>query len=274
VAWCRAVRTSHRAVNRTPTEKPLLTQRSRRFAAARETTAAAKGEQMDHGNVPLLWTSLPDGTIEYLCPRWLAYCGLTMADTGWADVVHPDDRAGLQAKWEMALHTGTTYEADARLRRHDGEYRWFRNRADPQRNEKGDIVRWTGATIGIAPPTQREAVGELRRDERGTDERGSLVDLIPDRRAVYEVSDKRLMELVKTHHRTTEVCLTNGHVYSALDHVDTAALLLELVEARRSLRGYRVAEEAEASRLAMAERDALATLNRNKRQRLPPLARQ
>jgi PAS domain S-box-containing protein len=218
---------------------------------------------MDHRNVPLLWTSLPDGTIEYLCPQWLAYCGLTMVravGTGW-DIVHPDDRADLQAKWETALQTGTTYEADARLRRHDGEYRWFRNRADPQRNENGDIIRWSGATIGIAPPTQCE-------------NRASFVDLVPDRRAVLDVSDKRLMELVKTHHRTTEVCLADGHVYGALDYMDTAALLLELVEARQSLLGYRVAAEAEASRLAMAERDAMAMLGRNKRQRLPPMARQ
>jgi PAS domain S-box-containing protein len=250
---------------------------------------------MDHGNVALLWTSLPDGTIEYLCPQWLAYHGLTMAGavgTGWAALIHPDDRAGLLAKWETALQTGTTYETDARLRRHDGEYRWFRKRAEPQRNENGDIIRWSGANIAIPPPPQLGAVGkfgnvcvgeriafvkELDYDPRALIRRAegaTVVDVIPDQGSVYEVSDQRLLELVKTHHRMTEACLANGHAHSAHDYVDTAVLLLELVEARQSLRGYRVAAQAQASRLAMAERDALATLNGKKSQGLPPLARQ
>jgi len=187
---------------------------------------------MDQGNRPLLWTSLPDPTIEYFYPERFTDSGLTVADavvTDWLDIIHPDDRAGLIAKWKMALQTGTAYEADARLRRHDGECHLFRNRAEPQRNGKKHVTRWNGATISVAPPTQREGA-------------------VPDQAGLYDVSDKRLLELVKTHHQMTRVCLSNGHAHSAHDFIDTAALLLELVEARQNLRDYRVAAKVDRSR--------------------------
>ena len=52
--------------------------------------------------------------------------------------------------WFVAIHhgfRGTAGEAEARLRRFDGEYRWFLFRANPLRDESGNIVKWFGIML-------------------------------------------------------------------------------------------------------------------------------
>jgi PAS domain S-box-containing protein len=100
----------------------------------------------------LVWSTLPDGTIEYHTPHYLAYFDLpanvleAQGKEGWTVIVHPDDLPVLRKKWETARNTGTLYEARARMRCYDGEYRWFLNRATPVRDEKGNVIRWSGTT--------------------------------------------------------------------------------------------------------------------------------
>src|SRR5947209_14101533 len=57
---------------------------------------------------------------------------------------------------------------DARLRRHDGVYRWFLIRVEPFRDEHGRLVRWYGTSTDIDALKQtqerlREEEQELRR---------------------------------------------------------------------------------------------------------------
>ena len=52
-------------------------------------------------------------------------------------------------KWRTALATGEPWEAEARWRRADGEYRWFHVRSVALRDESGSIVRWYAASTDI-----------------------------------------------------------------------------------------------------------------------------
>src|ERR1700751_1369364 len=68
---------------------------------------------------------------------------------GWAEAIHPDDRRRLVEEWQSCLASGTAVDTEARIRRFDGSYRWFLIRANPLRNESGNIVKWYGTCIDV-----------------------------------------------------------------------------------------------------------------------------
>jgi NO-binding membrane sensor protein with MHYT domain len=92
----------------------------------------------------LVWTALPDGSVDFINQRW-EEIGLSLDDVReWNKVLHPVDRIG--DRWRIAVETGTPFENIERLRRADGKYRWFLGRAQPLRDELGKIVKWYGVS--------------------------------------------------------------------------------------------------------------------------------
>src|SRR5262245_20904536 len=87
------------------------------------------------------WTALPDGQAEFLNRRWLDYTGLTSgkaAGSGWVEAIHPDDRQRVIDYWRSCATSGAPVDIEARIRRHDGAYRWFLFRANPLRDAAGN----------------------------------------------------------------------------------------------------------------------------------------
>src|SRR5208282_3178499 len=118
----------------------------------------------------MAWCCLTDGTTEFLNKRWLDYTGLSLQESlgwGWQGAVHPEDCAKLMETWQAILASGEPGEEEARLRRFDGEYRWFLFRGEPFRDEHGTVVRWYGTNTDIE---------ELKRAEK---ELRDLVDYVP-----------------------------------------------------------------------------------------------
>ncbi|AMR31580.1 hypothetical protein A0256_09160 [Mucilaginibacter sp. PAMC 26640] len=101
----------------------------------------------------IIWTSNPDGSIDYYNRYWFDYTGLTFEETrefGWPIVLHPDDIDKNRQKWHHCMATGEGYESELRFRRKsDGTYRWHRSRALPMRNDEGRIVKWFGSCTDI-----------------------------------------------------------------------------------------------------------------------------
>lgn len=100
----------------------------------------------------LVWRALPDGRIEFCNRQWLDYTGMSSDDAkdwGWITAVHPEDLASFEQKWRAALTTGTSCEADARMRKADGRYQWFLIRAVPLRDKTGGITHWYGTNTDI-----------------------------------------------------------------------------------------------------------------------------
>jgi formate hydrogenlyase transcriptional activator len=118
-----------------------------------------------------LWTSLPDGSKEYLNKRWYEYTGLPLEQGkgwGWKVVVHPDDLDRLLHEWLALVDARKPGELETRIRRYDGEYRWFLIRVVPQLDAEGNVVRWFGSNTDIedrkrAEKRLLEDEGELRR---------------------------------------------------------------------------------------------------------------
>ncbi|MGA9020197.1 MAG: PAS domain-containing protein [Terracidiphilus sp.] len=100
----------------------------------------------------LSWCNLPDGPNEFLSKSWHDYTGLSHEEAhgwGWTAAFHPEDLAPLMERWQRMLISAEPGEIEARIRRHDGVYRWFLIRAQPFRDDAGNIARWYGTSIDI-----------------------------------------------------------------------------------------------------------------------------
>ncbi len=108
--------------------------------------------QLAEGLPQLAWTCQPNGQCDFLNRRWCEYTGVGEKEQlvyGWLQQVHPDDHEQLMQDWMGAVHNGIEMYSVVRIRRHDGEYRWFDTRATPQKNEQGKIIRWLGSNTDI-----------------------------------------------------------------------------------------------------------------------------
>ncbi len=106
-----------------------------------------------------------DGVIDFVNQVGRSYSGL--ASTTWTRrtsvITHPDDVSRLEEAWDAALATGEPFETEARLRRADGEYRWFASRRAPLRNSDGEVIAWYAATYDIED--RKRAEDALRRSQ-------------------------------------------------------------------------------------------------------------
>lgn len=118
----------------------------------------------------LVWSALPDGTVDYYNERVGLYDGIRGDGSRWewAPVLHSDDHARTAEAWRRAISTGDGYEIEHRVRLSDGSFRWHLSRAVPVRSDDGKIVRWYGTATDIHEQIElREALlhseSELQR---------------------------------------------------------------------------------------------------------------
>jgi PAS domain S-box-containing protein len=114
----------------------------------------------------LLASASPDGYADFFNQRWIDYTGLSaeqLEGWGWASQLHPDDAEGLLKTWRSSLASGVPLEAEARMRRFDGAYRWLLFRANALRDESGNIVKWYGTSTDIND--RKGAEDDLRHSE-------------------------------------------------------------------------------------------------------------
>jgi PAS domain S-box-containing protein len=125
---------------------------------------AAKFESFARTMPSMVWTSLPDGSIDWFNARVPEYCGISEAEMkpdGWAPV-HPDDIAAAVTGWQEALASGEPYDAEYRIRRYDGMFRWHLTRAVPIRGTGGEITHWIGTSADIHDQkTAEQALADL-----------------------------------------------------------------------------------------------------------------
>jgi len=99
----------------------------------------------------MLWSVRPNGVVDFLNRRWLDYSGLSFKAAVQApnSTVHPDDLPKVLEAWLAYMAAGQLFEAEMRLRRADGEYRWFLVQTSPLRDEDGKILKWFGSGVEI-----------------------------------------------------------------------------------------------------------------------------
>jgi PAS domain S-box-containing protein len=100
----------------------------------------------------LVWTTTADGAVDFVGEQWLEYTGAAFESQlgeGALALVHEDDRSGTHRAWRAAVEGRAQFHVEYRLRRRDGEYRWFNARATPIRDGEGRIARWFGFSTDI-----------------------------------------------------------------------------------------------------------------------------
>ena len=114
----------------------------------------------------IVWATGPDGENTYANQRLLDYLGAQYEDfknRGWQQFVHPDDLPETVKAFHHAIETGTSYQAEHRVRRSDGEFRWHCARGEPLRDREGRIIQWYGLSIDV--DEAKKAEDRLRRSE-------------------------------------------------------------------------------------------------------------
>jgi PAS domain S-box-containing protein len=113
----------------------------------------------------MIWCVLPDGKLDFVNQPWMDYTGLSLDEAKEEPfrIIHPEDLPNVMKKWEMNRDAGNYHEDEMRLRRADGEYRWFLVRTAPLRDKEGSVVKWYGVSIEIE---ERKKIEEkLRQSE-------------------------------------------------------------------------------------------------------------
>nr|HQU93019.1 PAS domain S-box protein [Pyrinomonadaceae bacterium] len=108
----------------------------------------------------LAWSAGSNGRLDYFNKHSLDYLGMSEEEAiagAWTDAVHPDDEHNLASTWKRILTSERPGEAEFRLRRHDGEYRWFLLRANPLFDGTGTVLRWYGVNTDIQDRKESEA---------------------------------------------------------------------------------------------------------------------
>ena len=108
----------------------------------------------------------PNGELDALNRQVIEYFGRSleeMKNWGTSDAVHPEDLPRIAEIFQRSMATGNPFHYEIRLRRFDGEYRWFDNRCVPIRDKSGRIVRWY--MLGTDVEDRKHAEQALRESE-------------------------------------------------------------------------------------------------------------
>src|SRR3977135_959509 len=101
----------------------------------------------------MVWICRPDGTLAYMNSHGLGYFGANLRDSASlfpsGAVAHPDDREHSRSAWEHALRVEELLSIEARLQRSDGAFRWHLIRAEPVRDDAGQLVKWMGTSTNV-----------------------------------------------------------------------------------------------------------------------------
>jgi formate hydrogenlyase transcriptional activator len=108
-----------------------------------------------------------DGTRRYENQAVRDYFGTSLEGIApkefYTRFVHPDDVAsGVLQERERAVAEGAAWEGELRLRRKDGEYRWFLIRSNPLRDEQGNVIRRYATATDIED--RKRAEERLRKE--------------------------------------------------------------------------------------------------------------
>lgn len=118
---------------------------------------------IDHAPV-LIWGNDANGTlfVNRACVTFTGRGAEELQRTGWRPVLHPDDAEDYLAQYEHAFQQKALFEAQVRIRRADGEYRWFKSAAVPRYNGPA-FLGYAGSSVDITEI--RQYMSELARAE-------------------------------------------------------------------------------------------------------------
>lgn len=154
----------------------------RRLHAARE-----KDWKKTLDTIPqMVWSATENGN-EYFNRQWIEFTGRELCDLQGAkrlDLVHPDDRERVWARWQQSLTTAEPYESEYRLLHNSGDYRWVLSRGLPGATPGGER-RWYGTSTDI----HDRVLAAQALDASESLNRG-IIEAIPDRVSLLDLDGR------------------------------------------------------------------------------------
>src|SRR5262245_8124606 len=147
----------------------------------------------------MLWTADADGVCNFFNARWCAFAGLRpdqLTGHGWSELLHPHDRERHLQRYQRAVFKRMPFEAQSRMQRGDGQWRWIRAQAVPRFLAAGGrLAGFIGAALDVTEYREVEAVLQRELIERAAQERAlwlRLADLqeTERRRLCSELHDR------------------------------------------------------------------------------------
>jgi PAS domain S-box-containing protein len=163
----------------------------------------------------MAWSLRSDGVLDFLNQRWRDYTGLSLEEATQEPTrtVHPEDLSRALKKWIVAKATSEVYEDEMRLRRANGEYRWFLVRVAPLVDQQGNVVKWFGSSIDIE---------DRKRAEKDLEEAHRQLKILSRHRVKVQEEERR--HLARELHDEIGQALTAAKInlQAALEEPDRA----------------------------------------------------
>lgn len=137
----------------------------------------------------IIWALTPEGVHRYLNKYALDYIGAIDAQVSsinWEEHLHPDDVGPTRKALTEALQNKTSYRVEHRLRRHDGQYRWFLAQGGPSYYSNGKLYGFVGSGTDIHESKLAQEV--LERNEE------TLENLVNERTLELQRSNDDLQQ--------------------------------------------------------------------------------
>jgi PAS domain S-box-containing protein len=114
----------------------------------------------------MMWVTGAEGGVQFLNRTYREFGGVSCEDVqgaNWKGFLHPDDAPGYVAEFERAVREQTSFSAEARIQRADGEWRWIGSNASPRLSPGGAFLGHIGLSSDI---TDRRQADQAVRDSR------------------------------------------------------------------------------------------------------------
>lgn len=115
----------------------------------------------------VVWSTNPAGEVIEDLPLWREFTGKSAGETlgrGWLNGIHPEDRERALQAWSNAVKNHSSYGAQFRVLRSDGEYRDLLARGVPVLEDDGSVREWVGTCTDVTD--QRRLEEQFRQAQK------------------------------------------------------------------------------------------------------------
>jgi two-component system CheB/CheR fusion protein len=159
----------------------------------------------------MIWATRSNGYHDFYNKQWYDYTGLSFDESkgeSWSTVLHPEDQKRVLKVWNYSLQSGESYEIEYRIKRHDGEYRWFLARALPLKDNSGKVIKWFGTCTDIHDQKLLNEILEQKVIERTLELQKANAEL--------EASNIELLQFASVASHDLKEPLRKIHIFSNL----------------------------------------------------------